>query len=191
MTDSRTDPRGRFVSYRVVALVSWLTVLVGGIYLLAAHQFTPGPSGTVLHRWPEATAEARPRAVMFIHPHCPCTPASLRNFAALIAGNRCTAEIYVVANEPAGTPNGRAAAQVSGAACHADSDGRVAKRFGAMTSGHVFLYSPNGQLVFEGGITDGRGHEGENPGLRAATARVSGTESTLASFPVFGCTLQE
>ncbi len=182
---------GRVVSYRVAALGSWLAVLVGGLYLLAAHQFTPGPSGTVSRQWPEPAHSTIPRAVMFVHPHCPCTPTSLRNFAALVARERCEAVIYVVAGASDGTPNGRAAANVPKAECRPDPDGSVAKRFGAMTSGHVFLYSPNGQLVFEGGITDGRGHEGENPGLWAASARLSGTEGTPVSFPVFGCTLQD
>lgn len=178
------------MTYRVAALGCWLVVLVGGVGLLAAHQFDPGASGTAPHQWPEPAPAGRFRVVMFVHPHCPCTPAALRNFAALVKSARCEAVIYVVADEPAHTPNGRAAAQVAGAECRADLDGFAARRFGAMTSGHVFLCAPDGRLTFEGGITEGRGHEGDNPALRAVIARLTGTEDALASFPVFGCPLQ-
>ena len=45
---------------------------------------------------------------------------------------------------------------------------------GATTSGHVLLYDAGGVLRFAGGITDGRGHEGDNAGLDAALALLRG-----------------
>jgi len=126
---------------------------------------------------------------MFVHPYCPCTPASLRNFGSVLAETGCEGRIYVVAGDPASTPNGRAAAGLAGAESRADIDGAVARQFGARTSGHVFLYAADGRLLFEGGITDGRGREGESPGRRAVMVRVSGKETAPVSFPVFGCPL--
>ncbi len=176
-----------------IAFGCWLAALVGGVGFLSAHQFTPGQSGPAPRQLSEAetgTKRAeRPRVMMFVHPHCPCSPVSLRNFAKAVAGTGAEAIIYVTAEDPAATPNGRVA-RVCAAELRADPDGAVAKRFGAMTSGHVLLYGADGRLVFEGGITDGRGHEGDNPGLRAVTARLSGTENEPVSFPVFGCPLQ-
>ncbi|VTR97644.1 Uncharacterized protein OS=Corallococcus coralloides (strain ATCC 25202 / DSM 2259 / NBRC 100086 / M2) GN=COCOR_00431 PE=4 SV=1 [Gemmata massiliana] len=175
-----------------IAFGCWLTALMGGVGFLSAHQFTPGQSGTVPPHLsepePGARETKRPRLMMFVHPHCPCSPVSLRNFAKVIAGTGAEAVIYVTAENLAETPNGRVA-RVCAAELRADSDGAIAKRFGAMTSGHVLLYAADGRLVFEGGITDGRGHEGDNPGLRAVTARLSGTEDEPVSFPVFGCPL--
>jgi hypothetical protein len=161
-----------------------------GFYFLSAHQFAPGQSATPSPTWvgPEADGPAeRPRLVLFIHPYCPCTPAALRNLTRVTAG--CQTVIYLAAPDAADCPNGRLAAGVPGADVRPDPDGTAARRFGAMTSGHVFLYAPGGRLVFDGGVTAGRGHEGDCPGMRALTDRLSGTAADPVSLPVFGCSL--
>ena len=62
-------------------------------------------------------------------------------------------------------------------------------RFGARTSGQVLLYDGQGTLVFQGGITQARGHEGPSLGgeaiLRAALQESPG----VGSSAVFGCGL--
>lgn len=53
-----------------------------------------------------------------------------------------------------------------------DRDGAELSRFGFRTSGDTRLYAPDGALVFHGGITASRGHEGDNPGQSAVLAAV-------------------
>ena len=48
-----------------------------------------------------------------------------------------------------------------------DISGDEARRFGAATSGEALLYSPSGKLLFHGGITPSRGHEGGSVGRDA------------------------
>jgi hypothetical protein len=72
-----------------------------------------------------------------------------------------------------------------------DIDGIAAKRFGAATSGHVIVYDPSGSLVFEGGITAGRGHQGDNTGQIAIIDIVEGRIPTVNHMPVFGCEIFE
>jgi hypothetical protein len=70
-----------------------------------------------------------------------------------------------------------------------DEDGFEAKRFGAKTSGQVVLYAPKGALLFSGGITVSRGHQGSNPGLESLITCLTQSNPDRTPWPVFGCLL--
>ena len=71
-----------------------------------------------------------------------------------------------------------------------DAGGGESRRFGALTSGHVLLYGRDGRLLYNGGVTGGRGHEGANAGLSLAEKLLrSGGEP--ASQPIYGCALND
>jgi hypothetical protein len=70
-----------------------------------------------------------------------------------------------------------------------DVDGAEARRFGAETSGHTFLFDSAGRLLFNGGITESRGHSGDNAGESAIVSLVNDRVSTRAETFVFGCSL--
>lgn len=70
-----------------------------------------------------------------------------------------------------------------------DVGGAQARVFGAFISGQTLLYSATGSLLFNGGITDARGHEGDNPGRTALTSILSGGKPAAIQTPVFGCYL--
>jgi len=70
-----------------------------------------------------------------------------------------------------------------------DNDAKDAAIFGATTSGHVLVYDASGAIRFSGGITDGRGHEGENPGLSAILGLVHDGKTAVSTTPVYGCSL--
>jgi len=53
-----------------------------------------------------------------------------------------------------------------------DADGAEANRFGAETSGHTLLFDFGRRLLFSGGITDSRGHTGDNAGESAIVALI-------------------
>ena len=82
----------------------------------------------------------------------------------------------------------REARNLPGAEVRLDRDGVESRRFGAETSGAVRVYSPDGRLVFSGGLTSARGHEGDSEGTIAIAALLAGT-SSAASSPTFGCPL--
>lgn len=66
------------------------------------------------------------------------------------------------------------------------------KRFGALTSGQVLAYDARGDLVFRGGLTAARGHEGESVGNRALVSFALdpvGSNEIPPSSDVFGCSL--
>jgi len=51
--------------------------------------------------------------------------------------------------------------------------GCVVDRFGAETSGHTLLFDSGGRLLLSGGITDSRGHAGDNAGENAIVALIN------------------
>lgn len=141
--------------------------------------------------------------VLFAHPRCVCTKASLHEFKRLVEDSRIQLQAHVAICQPLGTGDDWleteqvfAAKSIPGVQLLVDDAGREANRFGATTSGHVALFGPSGSLLFSGGITWGRGHIGENPGrnrlarlLDRPTVEMNG--ELVSVCPVFGCPLVE
>jgi hypothetical protein len=182
-------------------VLAWLGAVVIGFVGLAAHAARPGRP---------APASADPARlglkksagftlVMFVHPQCPCSVASVDELARLMVrcAGRLTAEVRVF--EPSELPadwmpssltlNAQAIPDV---AVTQDRDGAAARMAGAQTSGQVFLYDPEGHLRFSGGITGSRGHEGDNDGTDAVIDCVLGNQAPAGRVrhtPVFGCAI--
>jgi hypothetical protein len=102
---------------------------------------------------------------------------------------------------PSGVPEGwersdtwARAAEIPGVEVIRDPRGALAARFGATVSGHTVVYDAAGHLVFQGGITPARGHEGDNVGRSAIVAMLGTRGAPRASTtrtPTFGCELAE
>jgi hypothetical protein len=164
------------------------------------YEYSPGDPATAPDRWPAASqlerSPDRATLVMMARPHCPCTRASVHELARLMARvqGRLTAHVLLV--RPADEPDGeersdlwRAAAGIPGVDVVRDDDGAETGRFGALTSGQVVLYDASGRLLFAGGITPARGHEGDNAGRDAVVALVTGADDAPRATPVYGCAL--
>jgi hypothetical protein len=146
-----------------------------------------------------ARNETAPTLVMLAHPRCPCTRASIAELARLAASVGREGMIgYVLFYRAedadaawAETDLWNSAAAIPGIRVEPDVGGRLAEAFGAVTSGQVVLYDAAGRLVFSGGITGARGHEGDNRGRDAIEhffERGLVLESTTA---VFGCEVRQ
>jgi hypothetical protein len=85
----------------------------------------------------------------------------------------------------------RRAASIPGVQVLTDEGGAEARRLGAQTSGQAMLYDPGGALLFSGGITPSRGHEGDNAGADAIIALTTQRATGPHAAAVFGCPLQE
>jgi hypothetical protein len=83
----------------------------------------------------------------------------------------------------------RDARALAGAVVRADLKGRESLRFGLTVSGQVALYSKRGELLFTGGVTQSRGHVGENAGRTAMMDLLAGRAPAVKSTPVFGCSI--
>jgi len=116
---------------------------------------------------------------MFVHPKCPCSRASINELARLTARCRDRMELTALFVVPPGCPPDwhktslwENAIAIPGLQVIADQGGRLATEFGITTSGHCLVYDAEDKLMFSGGITTGRGHEGDSPGRAIVTGIV-------------------
>src|SRR5580700_6889106 len=90
--------RKQFVVVLAVAL--WVPAVAFGINVLWQYSTTPGRPATPPLRWPVSVpierAKGRATLVMFAHPQCSCTSASLGELAIIMAHaqGRLDAEVY-------------------------------------------------------------------------------------------------
>jgi hypothetical protein len=178
----------------------WLVALVVSGRLLLSYESTPGQVGSVPGAWPRASQipppADRPALIMLAHPRCPCTRASMAELKKIMTHVRGKLSAYVLFLKPAGsgpdwddTGLCRTAEGIPGVKVISDIGGAEAQRFGAKTSGHTMLFAADGRLLFSGGITELRGHEGDNVGentiISIVNKNITGRDRTL----VFGCSL--
>jgi hypothetical protein len=180
--------------------IAWTVAITFGLRTLLAYESTPGTTRAVPGQWPSTSQierlRDRPTLVMLAHPRCPCTRASVAELAQLMAHLQGKVDAYVLFLKPRqsgtdwdDTELRRSAAAIPRVTVLSDADGVEARRFGAETSGHTLLFDLNGRLVFSGGITEFRGHLGDNTGVRALESLVNGHVPARAATPVFGCAL--
>jgi hypothetical protein len=182
-----------------VAGLAWAGGLVAGLRDMGRYEGTPGATPVGPGTWPQ---DAPPRnedgftLAVFLHPECPCSRATLGSLDTILARSGEKLRVYVFAVLPAGAPASwrksplvARAAEIPGVRVLADEQGRLTREFRATTSGEVFMFDRQGRQVFSGGITDGRGHEGDSAGGQMIHALVMGHSPSGAGTPVFGCSL--
>jgi hypothetical protein len=189
----------------VGGLALWLAGVGYGLDILWRYSTTPGhPASPPLH-WPSHVSieppNGRPTIVMFAHPQCGCSRASLGELAIIMARARDRVAAYVFFYVPADRPKTWAhtdlwddANAIPGVHTAEDQQNFMAEAFGAFTSGQILLYDFDGRLVFNGGITASRGHSGDSYGRDAILALIAATPRGQAKLPikapVFGCSLR-
>jgi hypothetical protein len=179
-----------------LALAAWMLTTATAFGWLWAYASTPGPR----HDAP-AAVDPSPAGtyslLLFLHPECPCSRATLAELARLTARTQRRLAVRVLFVLPPGasdawrnTSLAGSAAAIPGVTVSPDPSGLLARHYGAATSGHAILYAPDGHLVYSGGLTPSRGHEGDNPGSDAVLAAVLDHRPPKAvRGPTFGCTL--
>ena len=184
-----------------IAAIVWIAAAGLGFKFLFAYSVKPGAAASAPQQWPTGSRIPAPQGqyqlVMTIHPHCPCTRASvteLNNVMALLRGTNVKS--YVLAVKPAEFPDDwvvtesyRNAGRIPGVEVVVDVDGVESARLGAQTSGQVLLYGPDGGLLFAGGLTPDRGHLGDSPGQHRILSLVKTGTADAKDSLVFGCPL--
>lgn len=195
------SPKQRTGALIAIAVALWLAALALGQRWLMSYEAAPGKAGAPLADWPQGTPLRRSTEqatlLVFVHPHCPCTRASLDVLEWALARSAGQVDAWAIFVCPPGAEAGweqtsswRRAAAIPGLSCGIDDDGREARRFGAETSGFVVVYDAHGRLVFRGGITAGRGQAGEGAARHALLDCLRGEgPPPTRDWPVFGCPL--
>ncbi|WP_437230484.1 hypothetical protein SH661x_001992 [Planctomicrobium sp. SH661] len=183
-----------------VVLSLWGIGLACGAYYINNYTNTPDPVGVAPPVWPsESTLPRKPdqaTLVMFLHPGCPCSRASLWELEELKTQLPPDVGIDLVmvadpdhAEDWRQTPLQKQAAEIPDAQIVQDVGGLQSNLFHAATSGETFLYSATGELLFHGGITAARGHMGDAPGQDAILEVLKNPRHKTIGCSVFGCQL--
>ncbi|MBI4717715.1 MAG: hypothetical protein HY763_07930 [Planctomycetes bacterium] len=181
-------------------ILAWGSLVACGFAWLVGYSATAGTGDHTGTAWPAdsqlARQAGRPALLVFLHPSCPCSRATVEELSRLLTqvGREVAATVVMV--RPDGFEPGdehtavwHSVARLPGVALVVDPGGGEARRFGAATSGCTLLYDAEGRLVFHGGITAARGHEGDNAGKSAILSWLSGAAAEPQETPVFGCPL--
>lgn len=178
----------------------WVIAVAVSVVAVERYANKPGVPAPVTLTWPDhsqlSLAIDKPTALLFAHPKCPCTQATIREFQRIEARHPAGFETTVVfpvtaAQEEAwrDTRLVNEARNLASARIMFDRDGVEATRFDSSASGQVLLFAPDGRLLYSGGITAARGHEGSNGGQEAFEYQLVHPDSPVIAFPVFGCGL--
>lgn len=181
----------------------WLGAIGLGMPLLMNYEVSSGLEGSPPLQWPKSEAVAAagtcPTLILFAHPQCPCTTASIYELSKLMAERGKNLKAYVLVFAPQTVPEHwdrrdiwDSARAIPGVTVLSDVNGREAKRFGSHTSGQTVVYDKGGRLLFSGGITGARGRVGENNGLSSLQSALedkglSDKAVNSKTSLVFGC----
>ncbi len=190
----------RVPSFSFLPIIIWAATVCFGFAALLAYASSPGQLAVTAGHWPQESqlllSNQQPTLLVFVHPACPCTRATLENLQKSLTTQ--TVKLQVVCLTP---PDHYDRSELACNAAlqslkqqldaeHLFDDGTEIANFAAATSGQCLLYSPSGTLIFSGGVTSSRGHLGGNAGLSTLLRQIHSPESDAEVFPVFGCSIQ-
>lgn len=167
-----------------------------------SYQTQAGVAAVSPTQWPSEVGlpfdAQRFNVVVFAHPKCPCTRATLDELEVVLTRRRSEIRATLCIFDPEGVPSDwaetalvRMAKGISGLTVVVDQNGAMAAKFGAVTSGQVLMFDRESRRVFSGGITGSRGQAGENHGRNLLLALAGGEICGSAPTAVYGCALRD
>lgn len=180
----------------------WLAAVISGNIYLANYHNKAGPRiEELVLEWPSTELELDqeiPTVVVAIHPQCPCSTATAAELNRILCRYGKAVRLYVLVYYPSQMSADPSWDQsmtmnafriIPSAAFIKDLDGSIALKFHMLTSGHSRVYSPENKLLFCGGITLSRAHEGDNIASAGMLSALRKQANTLEKHVVFGCRL--
>lgn len=189
------------ISLGLLVLV-WVAGVVAATGYLWQYKMREGAGARAPSDWPVGTTLSRETGkgtlLLFAHPRCPCTRATLSELARLMTPLPKDLSTTVVFLHPEGVEDSwsqtelwRRAQELPGVRVMRDDGGVETARFGARTSGQILFFDGAGVLRYRGGLTPSRGHEGDSAGKDALAALLKGESSKVTDAKVFGCALTD
>jgi len=184
-------------------ITAWMVVACAGLVVVVSYEMRAGVAASPPARWPRSSqlprTTGRATLVIFLHPHCPCSRASIEELDRLLADVHDFVTVHALFLKPQGASNDWEAtdlwqrvASIPNVHLMRDDAGIEASVFDAATSGQVVVYDADGRLIFSGGITPSRGHSGDNDGRATIRALLTGDRYHVHDrTPVFGCSLRD
>ncbi len=197
--NQETQPAMQRESGLFLLVLPWCIAVAFGFSILITYSSLAGSGSVSPPFWPNdielVDANEGHALLVFIHPKCPCTFATVSELERLVAEINPPCQIVFLLNCPK-LQQSQWSRSALASRCNAfpggrvilDFDGELATKFKAKNSGYCLLYL-EGQLLFQGGVTTERGHEGQSLGRDALRQLLTGQKTTIRRTPVFGCEL--
>ncbi|TAE25034.1 MAG: hypothetical protein EAZ92_12815 [Candidatus Kapaibacterium sp.] len=219
----KTTMSAKNLQRRIVAItILWAVCVCAGIGFFAWYDVRSTSQSAAPDELPATTQFVLPTEIpsvaMFLHPRCACSHASLAEFAKLARefGNQATfriiffkpasVELSWIEHDNLFAKAHTLASTLNNVHVSIDEGGKESERFHAEISGFIVAYNAAGKLLYNGGITGSRGHEGNNAGeavlrkilhdIVRTSAMPRSSEFQYSSViqsaiaPTFGCTLR-
>lgn len=180
----------------LILIFIWAVALFSIVFKFTFYTSAAGPVGELAQKLPNSIV-ANPHSYnmyVILHPECACSQATLSEIERIQARTNNQIKIHLVFVKLKQTEHHENSKLFARASSLSDmsvlvDSGEIAKSLGALTSGQVLLYNPSNDLVFAGGVTQARGHEGPNDGAESIVNIVSSKGSLIIQTPVYGCHL--
>jgi len=177
----------------VLLLGGWMAIVVTGLTALWRYEValeSRERRRRVGRGQRDRAVPGRPTLIMWLHPHCPCSSASVEELDRVmahvgdhVAYTSCSrTSAWRRCDEPALWTR---AASIHGVSAVRDVGGVEARRFEVRTSGQTVLYDADGACASRS-ITGSRGHAGDNSGQQALLAAILGDAHAMPGAPVYG-----
>lgn len=182
----------------MMVLGAWGLSVFVGLGMMIKYQVTPGRAASAPATLSLPVTNVRGQLLVFLHPQCECSLATVDELQRLMTATRgaISAKLYFYkpsSESESWCRNTRlwdAARLIPSATLLIDTDAKVAKAYGSRCSGQVLLYSTTSrQLVFKGGLTESRGHEGGSAGEDAISEFARTGKCATSKTDVFGCAI--
>jgi hypothetical protein len=174
----------------------WAGGLVAAWGALLDHAYQPAKTAAVIAPQTKIESGVGYRVLLFAHPLCPCTRATLHELNETITRIAPATHVQVVFVTAGLDPKSiersaleTLARELPNVDVQFDNTGDVARTYGATVSGEVVAFNPAGDLIFQGGITPARGHQGDALGQQQLEQLVTGKSNDFCAAPVYGCRL--
>src|SRR5881409_3333569 len=132
--------RDKISAPMIAGILFWLSSVSAGLLLLLGYSNSPGASRAAPRCWPAQSQiphdANRSTLLLFVHPRCPCSRATLGELNALLAHCPGQIDAHVLFLRPEGTAEDwvktdlwRAASAIPGVTVHCDNAGVESRRF--------------------------------------------------------------
>lgn len=165
--------------FRILLLAFTCLGMASAYLIWMLYECSPGRAALPPARYPGQGS--LPRLLLFLHPRCPCSQATLEELAQVGP----LPHLEIVLSQTASVAAVRA--KFPQAELVFDPEGKQRELYQAWTSGQLVGYDAQGGLGFCGGITASRGQRGASLGRANLIAWLHGQPQQQAS--VFGCPL--
>ena len=184
----------------VLFVTIWAILLGIGFVWMSDYSSRPGLSAKFNAKIPteyfQKSTENLPQLFLFLHPKCSCSLATLGELEHLVADNQNRVEITVFFYKPMEESDDWVKTNLWYRTRRISSSVKMViltedeiEKFGVITSGQTLLYDGDGNLIFSGGITVARGHEGKSIGRETIENYLQTGNISVHETPVFGCLL--